>query len=85
MTDEDKIREEQKKYLENQLHENQERIHKLTYYNPITFLPNRKKLIKKFNESIESPGEMKEKGIILLDIDRFHSINELYGRAVGED
>lgn len=55
----------------------------LRNHNLLTELPNREKLIDTFNASIEQSVE-KEKAIFCINIDRLHSINERYGRAVGD-
>ena len=59
------------------------RIEYLRYYDPLTKLPNREMLIHSFTEYINST-EQRETAIIVANIDRLHSINELYGRDVGD-
>lgn len=66
-----------------ELNKSKKNIYKLSNYDTITGLPNRKKLINTLNASIKE-GSAVGKAIFLLDIDRFHSINELYGREVGD-
>ncbi len=57
-----------------------EYMYYLKHHDPLTELPNRKKLIKTIEESGNN-----EKVIIYIDIDRFHSINDLYGRETGDE
>lgn len=63
--------------------EPENRIEYLRYYDPLTKLPNREMLIHSFTEYINST-EQRETAIIVANIDRLHSINELYGRDVGD-
>lgn len=72
----------EKTQLLSRLNESYKKINELLYRNPITNLPNRNKLIDLFNESTR-PKENTEKAVIHIDIDRFHIINELYGRRIG--
>ena len=65
------------KDLEARLKESNAIIYDLTYFDTITRLPNRKKLLKEFSETANS-------AIFMIDIDRFHSINEIYGREMGD-
>lgn len=71
------------KDLEARLKESNATIYDLTYFDAITKLPNRKKLIDKFNEKMETK-EASDNAIFMIDIDRFHSINEIYGRKIGD-
>lgn len=54
-----------------------------TYHDTLTQLPNRSELVTIFNESIMI-SEKQEIAIIVANIDRLHSINELYGREIGD-
>ena len=56
-------------------------IYNLTYYDERTKLPNRKNLISRYNKMINNNKETYN-AIFIIDIDRFHSINKLYGREV---
>lgn len=64
-----------------QLMKSNEIIYNLTYYDERTKLPNRKNLINRYNKMINNNKETYN-AIFIIDIDRFHSINELYGREV---
>ena len=68
------------KDLKAQLKESNAAIYDLTYFDPITKLPNRKKLMDKFSGNMETNNN----AIFMIDIDRFHSINEIYGREIGD-
>lgn len=56
-----------------------EHIDELYYYDGLTKLPNRKKIIQEYNASTAI-----EKTIVMIDLDRFHSVNLLYGRENGD-
>lgn len=69
--------------LYGQLDESQKKIYRLTYYDSLTKLPNREKLDALFTKD-QAENDATERALFLIDIDRFHSINELYGRAIGD-
>lgn len=69
--------------LVSRLNETKKEIYCLTYHNPITNLPNRKKFDEIFEEKIRQQN-CSEAAVLSIDIDRFHSINELYGRDTGD-
>src|SRR5699024_7688344 len=75
--------EKEKQELIQKLNDSKKNIYKLHHYDRLTNLPNRKKLIEIFNDSLKKDNES-GKAVFLLDIDRFHSINELYGRKIGD-
>ncbi|GEK90598.1 putative bifunctional diguanylate cyclase/phosphodiesterase [Alkalibacterium kapii] len=62
-------------------------LHHVTYFDMLTELPNRTKLHDDFNLKLayySKKEEMIEMSIFVLDIDRFRTINELYGRDAGD-
>lgn len=69
--------------LYGQLDESQKKIYRLTYYDSLTKLPNREKLDALFTKD-QAENDATERALFLIDIDRFHSINELYGREIGD-
>ncbi len=70
---------EENQKLVKKLEASKEYIHELYYYDGLTKLPNRKKLIQQFDASTAE-----EKLVVMIDLDRFHSINVLYGREIGD-
>lgn len=68
----------EKNELIKELETSKEYIYKLYYYDYLTELPNRKSLV---HQQILSDAN--QKAVFMIDIDRFHSINELYGRYIG--
>lgn len=69
--------------LVNKITSNENRIDFLKYHDPLTKLPNRKRMIDAFNHSLKHSVET-ERAILVINIDRLHSINELYGRDIGD-
>ncbi|WP_368646298.1 putative bifunctional diguanylate cyclase/phosphodiesterase [Alkalibacterium putridalgicola] len=74
---------EKKSSLIKRIKKSDEKIYELSYFDALTQLPNRMKLIEEFQVALVK-SEISEKAIYHIDIDRFHSINELYGRKVGD-
>jgi len=64
-----------------------EALHQVTYFDMLTKLPNRTKLNKDFEVKLvkhTAAQNTLEMSIFVLDIDRFRTINELYGRNAGD-
>jgi len=63
----------------------QQSIHNLKYYDPLTKLPNRSLLYKHLQSIISQlrPAP-KLTAVCALDLDRFHVINDSYGRDAGD-
>lgn len=70
---------EENQQLQEELKASKDYIKELYYFDRLTKLPNLKMLNKRLNES-----KAKEKTVVMLDVDRFHSINVLYGREYGD-
>jgi diguanylate cyclase (GGDEF)-like protein len=72
--------------LEQRVWERTEALHKLAYYDPVTQLPNRLKLLDELQlqiDELRSPDL--DNGVILFDIDRFSFINETMGYDCGTE
>lgn len=67
-----------------ELREAQERIHHLSYHDPVTNLPNRAALEEWFAQTVKQ-GAARPMALIYLDLDRFKRINEAFGHGVGDE
>ena len=72
--------------LEQRVRERTEALHKLAYYDPVTQLPNRLKLMDELQLLIDSAKSADlNTATILLDIDRFSFLNETMGYDSGTE
>ncbi len=70
---------------EKRLRENQERLNYLSYYDPLTQLPNRLLLHDRLQHAMEkSRRSGKQVVLLFLDIDRFKTVNDSMGHALGD-
>jgi len=66
--------------------DSEERFNYLAYYNAVTNLPNRALFIDRLDQKINAARhDHKTFSVIMLDINRFSSINETLGRQAGDD
>ncbi|WED20546.1 bacteriohemerythrin [Vibrio sp. JC009] len=65
--------------------ENEQKIVKLAYYDPLTMLPNRRLLLDRLNHSL-AVGERNDKynALLFIDIDNFKTINDSHGHDYGD-
>ena len=71
--------------INQELEEQQRKTHKLAYYNNVTGLPNRQMLLCELSDRMHSVDEEKKNfAVILINIDKFKSINNTMGRVVGD-
>jgi diguanylate cyclase (GGDEF)-like protein len=58
----------------------------LAYYDPVTGLANRAKFLERLEEILRiAAGEGGKVAVLQVDIERFRTINETFGRAVGDE
>ncbi|WP_105615596.1 putative bifunctional diguanylate cyclase/phosphodiesterase [Vallitalea okinawensis] len=64
-------------------------LNKLEYMinnDPLTGLPNKSLLVKRFEEMVQNDSKNNEQvGIMFIDLDKFKLVNNTFGHAVGDD
>ena len=68
-----------------ELHASREKIHRMAYFDSLTGLPNR----TSFNETLRrltgGSAEDRLSAVMMIDMDRFKSVNDTMGHAVGDE
>lgn len=65
--------------------DNEEKINYLAYYDNLTGLPNRALFCDRVNQLVHAVREDKLRaGMIVLDVERFNTINDTFGRHAGD-
>lgn len=64
----------------------EERIKQLAFHDPLTQLANRRKLLDRLKHSIAiGKREDKKMALLMIDIDRFKAINDIFGNSAGDE
>lgn len=64
----------------------QERIHQLAWYDSVTHLPNRQRLLQELAGAKQQAEERKQDGAVLfIDLDHFRDLNDAQGYAAGDE
>lgn len=63
----------------------EERIHKLAFYDPLTQLPNRRLLVERLRQAlVESQRSQLYGALMFMDLDRFKILNDTQGHDLGD-
>src|SRR6185437_6857239 len=73
------------KQTQDQLRESEARVRYLAYYDPLTGLPNRQRLLQILEQQVAWAGPRRRGlAVLMLDVDNFSRINDTQGQAVGD-
>lgn len=65
--------------------QDEEKIHQLIYFDPLSGLPNRYMLIEKLEQVIKASSKSRHHGaLVLLDVDNFQQLNDTQGHHSGD-
>jgi diguanylate cyclase (GGDEF)-like protein/PAS domain S-box-containing protein len=63
----------------------EEEIKRLAFYDPLTHLPNRRLLTDRLEQALATCARSKQHGaLMLLDLDKFKTLNDTLGHAMGD-
>jgi len=62
----------------------EQRAHQLAYHDPLTGLPNRRALAEVLEERTAMGSDGAPLGLLIIDLDRFKSINDVHGHPAGD-
>jgi diguanylate cyclase (GGDEF)-like protein len=73
------------KQTQDQLRESEARVRYLAYYDPLTGLPNRQRLLQILEQQVAwAAPRQRGLAVLMLDVDNFSRINDTQGQALGD-
>ncbi len=73
------------KQTQDQLRESEARVRYLAYYDPLTALPNRQRLLQILEQQVAwAAPRQRGVAVLMMDIDNFSRINDTQGQSVGD-
>jgi diguanylate cyclase (GGDEF)-like protein len=70
--------------LEQRVSERTRQLHHLAHHDPLTQLPNRRKLAAHLEEALRRAGTEQRLALLFVDVDNFKSINDTLGHSFGD-